>query len=54
MIVDPNHTTQVMQVTSNTVLYSSVFTAVNKWLSQILKKNPSLFSNSWSNKTIFR
>lgn len=33
MRVDPNHTRQVMQITSNTVLYSSVFTAVNKSVS---------------------
>ena len=41
MIVDPNHTTQVIQITSNTVLYSSVFTAVNKGATLKSWKNSS-------------
>lgn len=46
MTVDPNHTTQGMQVTSNTVLYSSVFTAANKSVSNPEKKIPNPFFNS--------
>lgn len=42
MMVDPNHTTQVMQTTSSTVLYSLVFTAVNKNVSlSNPEKNPT-------------
>lgn len=47
MMVDPNHTTQVMQTTSSTVLYSLVFTAVNKSVSLSnpeKKTHPTYFS----------